>query len=142
MDKLELAILTSSQRAWYSVTRLVEQVQYSRLGLESLANMEFFELPLQLLKSVVYYCYCAHVLRISRYSGFLSVMLINTEIFLRSLKLSGESRSFLPPINSWTWIPKEKLDENLSRFRNLIYIFEDLDTISKCLVIPKKCHVT
>ena len=45
--------------------------------------------------------YCAYVPRISRYSGFrrsfLSVMLTNTVtvtvIFLRSLKLSGESRS-------------------------------------------------
>ena len=40
-----------------------------------------------------YYCYCAYVLRISRYSGLLSVMLTNTEIFLRGLILSGESRS-------------------------------------------------
>ena len=40
-----------------------------------------------------YYCYCAYILRISRYSDFLSVMLTNTGIFLRSLKLSGESRS-------------------------------------------------
>ena len=39
------------------------------------------------------YCYCAYVLRILRYSDFLSVMLTNTGIFLRSLKLSGESRS-------------------------------------------------
>ena len=42
---------------------------------------------LVLLKDGAYYCYCAYVLRISRYLGFLSV------IFLRSLKLSGESRS-------------------------------------------------
>ena len=40
-----------------------------------------------------YYCYCAYVLRISRYSDFLWVVLINTGIFLRGLKLSGESRS-------------------------------------------------
>ena len=40
-----------------------------------------------------YYCYCAYVLRISRYSDFLSVMPTNTGIFLRGLKLSGESRS-------------------------------------------------
>ena len=45
------------------------------------------------IKDGVYYCYCAYVLRISRYSDFLSVMLTNTGIFLRSLKLSGESRS-------------------------------------------------
>ena len=46
-----------------------------------------------LIKDGAYYCYCAYVLRISRYSDFLSVMLTNTGIFLRSLKLSGESRS-------------------------------------------------
>ena len=46
-----------------------------------------------LLKDGAYYCYCAYVLRISRYSDFLSVMLTNTGIFLRGLKLSGESRS-------------------------------------------------
>jgi len=40
-----------------------------------------------------YYCYCAYVLRISRYSDFLSPMLTNTGIFLRGLKISGESRS-------------------------------------------------
>ena len=40
-----------------------------------------------------YYCYCAYVLRILRYSDFLPVMLTNTVIFLRGLKLSGESIS-------------------------------------------------
>ena len=44
-------------------------------------------------KGGAYYCYCAYVLRISRYSDFLSPMLTNTGIFLRGLKLSGESRS-------------------------------------------------
>ena len=47
------------------------------------------------IKDGAYYCYCAYVLCISRYSGFLLVMLTNTVIFLRSLKLSGESRSYL-----------------------------------------------
>ena len=37
------------------------------------------------VKDGAYYCYCAYVLRISRYSNFLSVMLTNTGIFLRSL---------------------------------------------------------
>ena len=46
-----------------------------------------------LVKDGAYYCYCAYVLRISRYSEFLSVMLTNAGIFLRGLKLSGESRS-------------------------------------------------
>ena len=45
------------------------------------------------LKDGAYYCYCAYVLRISRYSDFLSVMLIKTVIPLRGLKLSGKSRS-------------------------------------------------
>ena len=45
------------------------------------------------VKDGAYYCYCAYVLRISRYSDFLSPMLTNTGIFLRGLKLSGESRS-------------------------------------------------
>ena len=45
------------------------------------------------LKDGAYYCYCAYILRILRYSVFLSVMLTNTGIFLRGLKLSGESRS-------------------------------------------------
>ena len=45
------------------------------------------------LKDGVYYCYCAYVLRISRHSDFLSVMLTNIGIFLRGLKLPTESRS-------------------------------------------------
>ena len=44
-------------------------------------------------KDGAYYCYCAYVLRIFRYSDFLSPVLTNTGIFLRGLKLSGESRS-------------------------------------------------
>ena len=47
----------------------------------------------EFIKDGGYYCYCAYVLRISRYSGFLSVMLTNTGMFLRGLKLSGESIS-------------------------------------------------
>ena len=44
------------------------------------------------IKDGAYCCYCAYGLRISRYSDFLSVMLTNSGIFLRGLKLSGESR--------------------------------------------------
>ena len=44
-------------------------------------------------KDGAYYCYCAYVLRISRYSDFLSAMLTNTGIFLRDLILFGVSRS-------------------------------------------------
>ena len=50
--------------------------------------------PEDVVKDGAYYCYCAHVLRISRYSDFLSVMLTNTGIFLRALELSGKSRSY------------------------------------------------
>ena len=46
-----------------------------------------------IVKDGAYYCYCAYVLPISRYSDFLSPMVTNTGIFLRGLKLSGESRS-------------------------------------------------
>ena len=38
-------------------------------------------------KDGAYYCYCAYVLRISRYSGFLWVVPTNTGIILRGLKL-------------------------------------------------------
>ena len=48
---------------------------------------------LTLFKDGAYYFYCAYVLRIFRYSNFLLPMLTNTGIFLRGLKLSGESRS-------------------------------------------------
>ena len=52
--------------------------------------------PISLLaiKDGAYYCYCAYVLRISKYSGLLSVMLTNTGIFLSGLKPSVESRSY------------------------------------------------
>ena len=40
-----------------------------------------------------YYWYCAYVLRIPRYSGFLCVVPTNTGIFLRGLKLCGKSRT-------------------------------------------------
>ena len=46
------------------------------------------------IKDGAYYCYCAYVLRTSRYSGFPSVTLANTEIFLQGLKLSGETGSY------------------------------------------------
>ena len=45
------------------------------------------------IKDGAYYCYCAYVLRITRHSAFLWEVLINTGIFLRGLKLSGNSRS-------------------------------------------------
>ena len=39
------------------------------------------------------FCYCAYILRILRFSGFLWVVPTNTGILLRGLKLSGESRT-------------------------------------------------
>ena len=51
------------------------------------------ELVFEAFKDGAYYCYCAYVLCISRYSGFLWVVPTNTRIFLRGLKLYGESRT-------------------------------------------------
>ena len=44
-------------------------------------------------KDGAYCCYCAYVLHISRYSGFLWVVAATTKIFLCGLKLWGESRT-------------------------------------------------
>ena len=49
--------------------------------------MEFEEHWLNDVKDGAYYCYCAYVMHISRHSGFLWVVLINTGIFLRGSKL-------------------------------------------------------
>ena len=65
------------------------------------------------LKDGAYYCYRAYVLRILRYSDFLSVMLTNTGIFLRSLKLSGESRSWYVLLES-----KKKIGGNHAFLRD------------------------
>ena len=48
---------------------------------------------IQKLKDNAYFFYCTYVLRIWRYSGFLWVVPTNTGIFLRGLKLCGESRT-------------------------------------------------
>ena len=61
--------------------------------LSSFLKLIILKVQFRLFKDGAYYCYCAYVLRISRYSDFLSVMLTNTGIFLRGLKLPGESRS-------------------------------------------------
>ena len=45
-------------------------------------------------KDGAYFCHCAYVLHISRYSGFLWVVPSNTGIFLRGLKLCGENRTW------------------------------------------------
>ena len=59
----------------------------------SASNAQSYGELFSVIKDGAYYCYCAYVLRISRYSDFLSLMLTNTGIFLRGLKLSEESRS-------------------------------------------------
>ena len=59
-----------------------------------------------LFKDGAYYCYCAYILRISRYSDFLSVMLTNTGIFLRGLKLLYPEKVDL---SKYSWYPKRKL---------------------------------
>ena len=46
------------------------------------------------VKDSAYFCYCAYILHIAGYSGFLWVVPTNTGIFLRSLKLCGESRTW------------------------------------------------
>ena len=60
----------------YCISRLTENINTSKV-----------------FKDSAYYCYCAYVLRIARYSGFLWVVPTNTGIFLRGLKLYGESRT-------------------------------------------------
>ena len=54
-------------------------------------HFEYYSMSF-VFKDGAYYCYCAYVLHISRYSDFLSPILANTGIFLCGLKLSGESR--------------------------------------------------
>ena len=46
-----------------------------------------------IIKDGAYYCYCAYVLCISRYSDLLLLVLINTGLFFRGSKLCGESRT-------------------------------------------------
>ena len=64
------------------------------------------------VKDGAYYCYCAYVLRISRYSGFLWVVPANTGIFLRAFKLYGESRTYQMPL-----VSQKKIGGNHAFFR-------------------------
>ena len=52
----------------------------------------------------MYVCYCAYVLRISRYSDFLSLMLTNTGIFLRGLNNPEKVN-----LSKYSCYPKRKL---------------------------------
>ena len=64
-------------------------------------------------KDGAYYCYCAYVLRISRYSDFLSVVPSNAGIFLRGLNLCGESRT-----SQMLLVSKKKIGGNHAFFRD------------------------
>ena len=69
-------------------TRLVKKINHKMLN-----YLHINLCTILVFKDGAYYCYCAYVLRISRYSCFLSVVLTNTGIFLRGLKLYGEIRT-------------------------------------------------
>ena len=60
-----------------------------------------------------YFCYCAYVLCISRYSDFLWAVPNNTGIFLRGLKLCGESRTWQVLL-----VSKKKIGSNHAFFRD------------------------
>ena len=57
-----------------------------------------------MFKDGAYYCYCPYLLRISRYSDFLSLMLTNTGIFLRGLNNPEKV-----DLSKYSWYPKRKL---------------------------------
>ena len=59
----------------------------------------------QLHKDGAYYCYCAYVLRISRYSDFLSAVLNNTGIFFCAAQSYAEKAE----LSKCSWYPKRKL---------------------------------
>ena len=65
-----------------------------------------------IFKDGAYFCYCAYVLRISRYSGFLWVVPTNAGIFLRALKLCGERRTYQVLL-----VSKKKIGGNHAIFR-------------------------
>ena len=57
------------------------------------SSRSFWSGEFQCIKDGAFFCYCAYVLRISRYSGFLWMVPPNAGIFLCGLKLGGESRT-------------------------------------------------
>ena len=68
----------------------------------------------EFIKDGDYFCYCAYVLRILRYSGFLWVGPTNTGIFWRGLKLCGESRT-----QQVLLVSKKKIGGNHVFFRDI-----------------------
>ena len=96
IDKLKLRSFSSQLRSLIRVLGYCEHGQEKGKFLPAPAtNQDRFPAILAALavKEGAYYCYCAYILRISRYSDFLWVVLINTGIFLRRSKLCGESRT-------------------------------------------------
>ena len=100
-------------------------------------------IPLVLIKDNVYFCYCAYVLRISRYWGFLWVVSSNTGTFLRGLKLCRESRTYKVFL-----VSKKKIWGNHAFFRDKkasqfgensthLLLFKN----NHCLIISEKCVV-
>ena len=77
----------------------------------TLRNSTKFELnksnpinPILAFKDGSYYYYCAHVLRISRYSDFLSAELINTGYFCVVQNYAEKAE-----LSKCSWYPKRKL---------------------------------
>ena len=101
-------------------------------SLTSLARQSSDSLSLS-IKDGAYFCYCAYVLRISRYSGFLWVVPTNTGIFLRGLKLCGESRT-----EQVLGVSKKKFWGNHAFFRDKASIWKkndnDNDTLRHTLL--------
>ena len=96
-------------------------------------------------KEDAHFCYCAYVLRISRYSGFVWVVPTNTGIFLRGLKLCRKSRTLQVLL-----VSRKKIWGNYAFFRDNkasiwkktaihCFVFYCFFTI---IVALKKCEVT
>ena len=83
---------SSNERSLISRELGVNKDKYIKATNEPLSFL-YIDKPMKRIKDGAYYCYCAYVLRISRYSGFLWVVPTNTGIILRGLKLYGESRT-------------------------------------------------
>ena len=76
----------------------------SNYGLE-ISNRELdFSVRKSLFKDGAYYCYCTYVLRISRYSDFLLLVLINTGYFCAVQNYAEKAE-----LKKWSWYPKRKL---------------------------------
>ena len=84
----------------YLLFRRNTPVSFFFFGLQGMTDLQDKISPLlvnnsfkRVFKDGASFCYCAYVLRISGYSGFLRNLPPNTTIFLRGLYLRGKSRS-------------------------------------------------